>query len=258
MNAARGPSSPPPFPLGLRLQMLSRLMVVQASWNYESMVGTGLGFVVEPALRGLPGGRNGQAYRDALSRESGYFNAHPYLTGVAAGALARAELDGEPAQKITRFRTALCGPLGSLGDRLVWAGLLPFCSLVALALFGLGVAPIVVVAAFLILYNLGHLYLRAWGLNVGWRYGLGVSTALGGTLMRAGPTYISRAGAVMTGITFPLVIHRLSGGTVLTTALAIVAVVLFTAVLLFFKDRVQGWRGALAVLVIYALLVVAI
>ena len=83
-------------------------------------------------------GQDGHAYRAALARESQYFNAHPYLAAVAVGALARAELDGEPPARIERFRTALCGPLGSVGDRLVWAAWLPLCSLVALAAFGLG------------------------------------------------------------------------------------------------------------------------
>jgi len=71
-----------------------------------------------------------------MTRQSAYFNAHPYLAAVAVGALARAELAGVPPERIERFRTALSGPLGSVGDRLVWAGWLPFCSLVALVAFG--------------------------------------------------------------------------------------------------------------------------
>jgi PTS system mannose-specific IID component len=59
------------------------------------MLGTGLGYAVEPALRLLPGGVDGDAYRNAIARQSGYFNAHPYLAAIAVGALARAELDGE-------------------------------------------------------------------------------------------------------------------------------------------------------------------
>ena len=37
-----------------------------------------------------------ERFKTALARESQYFNAHPYLASVAVGALARAELDGEP------------------------------------------------------------------------------------------------------------------------------------------------------------------
>jgi len=109
---------------------------------------------------------------------SRYFNAHPYLAAVAVGALARAELDGEPPERIERFRTALCGPLGSVGDRLVWAGWLPFCSLASLAIFGLGGGTWQVVGFFLVLYNAGHFALRIWGLNTGWNHGLRVASAL--------------------------------------------------------------------------------
>ena len=40
----------------------------------------------EPALRLLPGGVGGPAYRAALARECQYFNAHPYLAAIAVGA----------------------------------------------------------------------------------------------------------------------------------------------------------------------------
>ena len=57
--------------------IFTRLFAVQGSWNYETMLGTGVGFCVEPALRELPGGSGGEAFREALARETGYFNAHP-------------------------------------------------------------------------------------------------------------------------------------------------------------------------------------
>src|SRR5688500_16747142 len=126
------------IPFRTRLAMFVRMLAIQGSWNYEILLGNGVGFCVEPALRLLPGGAGGPAYRAALARQCQYFNAHPYLASVAVGALARAELDGEPPARIERFRTALCGPLGSVGDRLVWAGWLPFCSLRALAADGVG------------------------------------------------------------------------------------------------------------------------
>jgi PTS system mannose-specific IID component len=121
-----------------------------------------------------------------LARESRYFNAHPYLASVAVGALARAELDGESPERIERFRTALCGTLGSVGDRLVWAGWLPFCSLASLALFGLGARTLSVVGFFLVAYNVGHFALRIWGLNTGWTHGLRVASALGNPVLRRG------------------------------------------------------------------------
>ncbi|MBA3560336.1 MAG: PTS system mannose/fructose/sorbose family transporter subunit IID, partial [Gemmatimonadaceae bacterium] len=148
------------LPLRTRAAMLARLLAVQGSWNYEILMGTGIGFCTEPALRLLPGGVQGTAYRDALARQVQYFNSHPYLAAIAVGALARAELDGESPAHIERFRTALCGPLGSVGDRLVWAGWLPLCSVLSLVAFALGAAPATTLLIFLGLYNVGHLGLR--------------------------------------------------------------------------------------------------
>ncbi|HET7564760.1 MAG TPA: PTS system mannose/fructose/sorbose family transporter subunit IID, partial [Gemmatimonadaceae bacterium] len=204
------PATTPPRRLPARtwLSIYARLFTVQSSWNYELLVGTGIGFCTEPGLRGLPGGPKGTAYHTALARESRYFNAHPYLAAVAVGALVRAELDELPPERIERFRTALCGPLGSVGDRLVWAGWLPFSSLLALAIFGLGAGPWATVVIFLGVYNIGQLVLRAWGLRVGWRYGLQAATALANPVLRQGPQYIARAVALLAGIALPLVVGR--------------------------------------------------
>ena len=207
--AAVSPGSRAPvLPLRTRAAIFVRMLAIQGSWNYEILLGNGIGFCLEPALRLLPGGPGGQAYRDALARQSRYFNAHPYLASIAVGALARAELDGTPPAITDRFLTALCGPLGSVGDRLVWAGWLPFCSLVALASFGLGGGPLAVVGLFLALYNAGHLALRAWGLTVGWRHGLRVATALAHPVLRRGPEHIVRTASLVAGVALPLALMR--------------------------------------------------
>jgi len=184
--------------------MYFRLFAMQGSWNYETLNGTGVGFTMEPALRYLPGGIDGPAYRSALARQSRYFNAHPYLAGIAVGALTRAELEGVDPVRIERFRTALAGPLGSVGDRLVWASWLPFCSLVAMGVYGAGGSALAVVGTFLLLYNAGHFSLRAWGLRTGLSRGLNVATALGNPVLRHGPQYIGCAAAFMAGIALPL------------------------------------------------------
>jgi PTS system mannose-specific IID component len=220
-------------------------MAVQASWNYESMMGNGLAFAVEPALRRLPGGTGGTAYRVALAREGGYFNAHPYLAALAAGALARAELDREDSGQIERFRAAACGPLGSVGDRLVWAGWLPFCSLLALAAFGAGAGPVTVVVAFLASYNAGHLWLRAWALNAGWQHGLRIATVLGHPLFRRGPTVIAQATAGIAGLAIPLAVARLVGDQPAQLAAALAVAAAWTIGTAFIAKRADGWRAAL-------------
>jgi mannose PTS system EIID component len=234
------------LPTGTRLAMIIRLFAVQASWNYEILIGNGIGFCVEPALRLLPGGAGGDAYRAALARQSQYFNAHPYLSSFAVGALARAELDGAPPARIERFRTALCGPLGSVGDRLVWVGLLPTCSFAGLLLFGLGMSPLVCVLTFLLLYNAGHVALRLWGLRMGWEKGLAVASALGHPILREGPVWLARTGTLLAGAAIPLTIMRLvNGGGLPRTGITLGAAAAGAGALVLFHGRVEGWRLAL-------------
>ncbi len=246
-----------PLPLATRASIFLRLLAIQASWNYEILLGTGIGFCTEPALRLLPGGRGGDAYRAALARQSQYFNAHPYLAAIAVGALVRAELDGEPPARIERFRTAMCGPLGSVGDRLVWAAWLPFCSLVGLLLFGLGASWGWVVGGFLGLYNLGHLALRAWALQVGLDRGMQVAGALGHPVLRYGPQYLSQAAAFVGGAALPLALSRAVGPGRVLLGGVLAAVVIGAILITRLHGRVEGWRvatGALAAFVLYSLL----
>jgi len=251
-----GIASAPHMGTALRMSMYLRCLAIQGSWNYEILVGNGVGFCVEPALRQLPGGIDGPLYRDALARQSVYFNAHPYLAALAIGALARAEVEQVAPQRIERFRTALCGPLGSVGDRLVWAAWLPACSLVALLLFGVGGTPLVVVLGFLVLYNVGHLGLREWALRAGWRHGLRVATALGHPVLQHGPRYIGRVSAVLGGLALPLAVHRAIDGPAPLTSIPVgVAVVtpLLAMLLVRLQGRAEGWRVVLILLAAFVL-----
>jgi PTS system mannose-specific IID component len=237
--------------------MFFRLLAVQSAWNYETLVGNGIGFCVEPALRRLPGGLDGDQYRAALARESQYFNAHPYLTSVAVGALARAELDGEAPERIERFRTALCGPLGALGDRLVWATFLPLCSLTALAAFGLGASPLVTVLTFLLLYNAGHLGLRAWGLHAGWKKGLAVAQSLGHPMLQQAQPRLGKVAAVLAGLALPLAINRIIGSSELLLFGTLAGSLAGAIILTVLHGRAEGWKvsvGVLTVFVLYSVL----
>jgi PTS system mannose-specific IID component len=245
------------LPLRTQLAMFLRLLAIQGSWNYEILLGNGVGFCLEPALRLLPEGIHSEHFKSALARESKYFNAHPYLAAVAVGALARAELEGEAPERIERFRTALCGPLGSVGDRLVWAGWLPFCSLLALAVFGLGGGPVLVLAVFLGSYNVGHFALRWWGLRTGWKNGLRVASALGNPILRNGPQLIARLAAVATGFAIPLALSRTIGPGRVLLGGVLAFVVIGAVILVRLQGRIEGWRLALFVLAAFALFSVA-
>ena len=250
-------STGPEIPFRTRLAMFTRLLAIQGSWNYETLLGNGIGFCVEPALRLLPGGEGGPAYRAALTRQSQYFNAHPYMAAVAVGALARAELDGEAPAKIERFRTALCGPLGSVGDRLVWAGWLPACSIAALAAFGFGVGTGGVLLTFLGLYNAGHLALRAWGLSAGLDLGMKVASALGEPILRKSPPHIAQVSAFVGGIALPLALDEVIGPGRALFGIVLAAVALGGLVLARLHGRVEGWKIAVGLLALFVLYSVA-
>ena len=182
---------------------LLRLFTVQGSWNYERMLGVGMGVAQEPLLRDLRNGSEDNAYRAAVARAAHFFNAHPYLCGLAVGAAARAEHEGAPPEQVERLRMTLCGPLGSLGDRLVWAGWLPGMSALALAGIALGAGWWAAVG-FLLVYNAGHVALRWWALRAGWEYGTRVAAALHHPVLLRAAALVGPGAALAAGFALPL------------------------------------------------------
>ncbi len=241
------------LPMKTRMAMLFRLLAVQGSWNYETMAGNGIAFAMEPALRLLPGGKDGARYREAMARQSGYFNSHPYLAGLAVGGLARAELEGNSAAFIDRFRSASCGPLGSVGDQIVWAAWLPFCSVLALLAYGAGYGPVAVVVLFLTVFNAGHIALRAWALDAGWREGLRIAKFLVHPVFRQGPIVIARATSVVAGIAIPLAIGRVVGARPTAIAAVLGVGLLWGLATVFIAKRAGGWRAALIAVGVFAI-----
>jgi mannose/fructose/N-acetylgalactosamine-specific phosphotransferase system component IID len=228
------------------VRALLRLLTVQACFNYERMIGLGLSHAIEPLLRTLPGGRDGPRYRDAMQRSTRYFNAHPYMVGLAVGALARAEHDEVPDAQVERLRTALVGPLGAVGDRLIWAGTLPAASAVGLALSANARAGIGA-AALLAVYNVPHVVLRVWGLVAGWRHGTALGRALAAPVLRGGLTVVGPLAACTVGFALPPVAARLVGPLDLAAWVAAVAgVVLAVVTLRLVAPRLGALRLGLA------------
>jgi mannose/fructose/N-acetylgalactosamine-specific phosphotransferase system component IID len=143
-----------------------RSFLIQGSWNYHTMLGCGFAFAMLPGLRALHGSEAPEMVA-SLGRHVELFNAHPYLSGVALGAVLKLERDGADAETVRRFKLAVRGPLGSLGDALVWASWLPAVSVLALALYWIGLPAWLAVGVFLVVYNVGHVGLRLWGFRVG-------------------------------------------------------------------------------------------
>lgn len=154
-----------------------RSFAVQGSWNFETLVGYGFAFALLPALRVVYRGRPDELAA-AVGRHARLFNTHPYLAPIALGAVARLEAEDAPPEVIERFKAAVRGALGGLGDRLVWAGWRPVCILGALALFLAGAPWWSGLLAFLVVYNAGHLGLRLWAFQLGWKEGTGIAATL--------------------------------------------------------------------------------
>jgi mannose/fructose/N-acetylgalactosamine-specific phosphotransferase system component IID len=180
-----------------------RLFAVQGTWNYERMLGVGMGYAAEPLLEDLKT-VDPVRHTEAVVRSAEFFNCNPNLAGLALGATVRAEYDGAPGAQIARLRTALCSPLGALGDQLFWAGLLPL--LLGATLIGvvLGVSWWAVLG-FLALYNLSRVATGVWSLRTGLDAGMGVAGAIGRSWISRAIERVGPAAGFSVGAAIPLV-----------------------------------------------------
>ena len=232
-----------------RTEALLRLFAVQASYTYERMLGIGVGHASAPLLRDVLSARSARARHEAVARSADFFNSHPYLASIAVGAEVKAEQEGASGEVITRLRRALSGPLGALGDQLVWAGWVPALIGIALAAaswVGIWVIPVVVV-----LHNVLRFRVMSWGLDLGLREGLGVGGALHRSWLPRVAEDAQRVAAFSIGLAVPIVAwHILAsasrGDAEVTVALGVLGVTfaLFPAT----RTRVTGLRYGLALL----------
>lgn len=201
------------LPRGIRRKMVLRSFLAQGSWNYETLLGTGFAFMLLPALRHIYR-EDPDALRSAIARHSGLFNSHPYLITIAAGAVARLESEGEPPELVERFKTAIRGSLGSIGDQLIWLSWRPAVALLAVGMLLLGLPWWIAVLAFLVVYNSLHLWLRSWGMRIGLEEGLGVGRVLRDAPLRRWGKRAADAGAVLSGLCVALAVSRAGEGAV--------------------------------------------
>jgi mannose/fructose/N-acetylgalactosamine-specific phosphotransferase system component IID len=162
-----------------------RLFAVQGTWNYERMLGVGMGYAAEPLLEDLKT-VDPVRHTEAVVRSAEFFNCNPNLAGLALGATARAEYDAV------------------MGDQLFWAGLVPL--LVAAALIGvvLGVTWWAVVG-FLVLYNLARIATGVWALRTGLDAGMGIGTAIAQSWISKAIEWVGPAAGFGIGAAIPLV-----------------------------------------------------
>jgi mannose PTS system EIID component len=240
----------------VRASLLLRSLAIQGSWNYRSLIGSGFAYALLPALRVIY--RNEpDKLREAVRRHSELFNSHPYLSPLALGAVAVLEAE-ESADTVTRFKAAVRGSLGTLGDRLVWSGWRPVCALCALSAAALGAAWWVSILVYFVLYNIGHVALRLYSFELGLNYGKRVGEELKKSHLHSLNSWLDSAGALLIGLLLPLTVARPYfpgwGG-----ALWTVALILAAGLGLLFGNRVRTPLAlVLAIATVSALVVSAI
>jgi len=144
--------------------VFARSLLIQASWSFERMQSLGFAYAIEPVLNKLYPDR--AEYESRLKLHLDYFNTQPYLASFILGAVVRMEQDRAAGKKsgtdAQGIKASLMAPLGALGDSFFWGSLKPFAVVIAVALVMAGSwwAPLL----FLLIYNIGHVVLRAGAL----------------------------------------------------------------------------------------------
>ena len=190
------------------INMFFRSFFIQAVWNYQSMISVGFCLALVPVAKKLFKDR--QDRMDFFNRHLNFFNAHPYFTSFALGAIARVEedlvLEGEKEYyKVDRLRSALIGPLGAIGDQLVWATLKPASILIGMLLVLLieGVqTKIIFLFILLALYNIPHIYIRFYGIVRGYHAGFEIYKLLNIKNFTTVQNIYGAMGALALGIIF--------------------------------------------------------
>ena len=231
----------------------SRTFAVQGSWNYTTMVGTGVAYALLPLLRRIYAG-DPVRLRESVERAMRPFNGHPYLCAMAVAALGRLEQDEVDPATIEKFRLALRGPLGTVGDRAVWGQWRPVCALLGIMTFLLGASPGWSVAGFLVLYNVGHIAVRAWAYITGWQAGLEVGRLLKGAWLERWAEKIWPVNILLTGAVTLLLAAAVVEQAALSLAPAALLGMGVVGALLAFRFPRQGGRMATVLLVIAPLL----
>lgn len=244
------------LPLRARLAMLLRSFAVQGSFNYRTLIGSGFAWVLLPALRHTYRGRADEL-DEAVRRHQAPFNSHPYLVGIAAGAVSRLEQEGAPPPVIDRFKGALRGSLGAIGDTLFWAGIRPAGLLLALLLIACGAPIWAALLGFLVPYNAAHVATRIWGFRLGLEHGAGVAAGLRSAPFATLGLSARRVGAFLLGALLPLL-----GGGALTGATSPIIIPLVAAAAIVGIVRGERVRdpalAGLGVLILFGLLLGAV
>jgi PTS system mannose-specific IID component len=160
------------IPRKTRLYIWFRLLLLQASWNFERLQGLGFFYSLLPGLKKL---YSNEELLSVSRKYVGYFNTNVYLAPMVAGAVLKLEEEqasgiADPTLEIDDFKEMVAAPYAAIGDALFWGGLRPLAAGVALffAVKGILWAPLV----FILLYNLVPTWFRTVFFVRGYRQGM--------------------------------------------------------------------------------------
>jgi mannose/fructose/N-acetylgalactosamine-specific phosphotransferase system component IID len=184
---------------GRLLAVVFRSFTIQASWNYERMIGLGFLFSMFPGL--VKQSERKDALVSSALRHLEFFNSQPYLASYALGTSLRLEEDALEGtldeESLRKWKKLLPTPLGSVGDTLFWKSWRPLCGVLGVLLTFLTgwIGPV----TYIIMYNVLHLYVRVRGVFSGYRRGRGALDDLKGVLYRRFPAWCEELTCILAG-----------------------------------------------------------
>lgn len=150
-------------------RMVWKSTMLQASFNYERMQAAGWLWSILPGLRKIH--TNDEDLSISMAHNLEFFNTHTYTVTFVMGIVLSLEQQKADINTIRSVRVAAMGPLGGIGDALIWFTLMPITAGItaSMAMEGNLMGPILY---FIIVFGV-QMALRYWLLN--WAYSLGTS-----------------------------------------------------------------------------------
>lgn len=183
---------------------------LQASFNYERMQAGGWLWSMLPGLKKVHTNKDDLAI--SMSHNLEFINTHPFLVTFVMGIVLSLEQQKADINTIRSVRISAAGPIGGIGDALIWYTLVPITAGISanFALEGSIMGAII----FFVIFNGVQFALRFWLMN--WSYALGTK-AVG--ILTANAKEFTRAASLL-GVFIVGALIAIYGGTELRIATA--------------------------------------
>ncbi|MCP4675816.1 MAG: PTS system mannose/fructose/sorbose family transporter subunit IID [Deltaproteobacteria bacterium] len=155
------------------IRVSMRLTFLQSTWCEGGMQSVGLAYCLMPGLRRIVTDK--EELKHAVVSHQEPFNTHPFLVGAIAGATLRLTEDGKNPKEINSFIHNTMGPLAAIGDPF-FRGALPVFVAVTASLAAILGGAVAGILTLLLLFNLVQIFVRFFGVFVGYRESMGMLT----------------------------------------------------------------------------------